>query len=347
MFKFRIGFSYASFFSIKTNSTNQSVSTGTLNVSYGSSSSSITISGNLSPMSDYEGMNQSTSSVIYVQNTGSLDSTYVLNIGYDMSNFKSRTGYSASDVLTPLDYVRFAVYQYNGTGVADTLIAGPLNVTDLPIYSLNSDSNYNRYSILFNTVGGTSSSNTTKTYRIKTWLSDKAIAAASNTYFYINTNVVAEVENAKMKYTLNGTVTDGSSNLTGAVVSLQNNSLTSTTSSGAFSLAGVYPGTYNLDITYNNVTYSGNLTVVEGTSNSLTSLGSSFSGSNIFTIANTYGTTISKILNKNSIDTYSTAASISSGSLYPTYKFTGGSTESISGIKIVLNTSSKTFTMSL
>lgn len=36
-----VGFSYASFFSVKTNTTNQSIKTGTLNVSYGSNSSSI------------------------------------------------------------------------------------------------------------------------------------------------------------------------------------------------------------------------------------------------------------------------------------------------------------------
>ncbi len=342
-----IGFSYASFFSVKTNSTNQSVKTGTLNVSYSDNSTTINAD-TLEPMSDDEGMNQSDSSVIYIQNTGSLETTYVLNIGYDVSSFTSRTGYTSSDVLTPLDYVRFAVYKYNGAGVEDTLILGPLNVTDLPIYSIDtSNSNNNRYSILFNTLGSTSSSNPTFTYRIKMWLSDKAIPAVSYTYFYVNTQVVAEVENAKMKYNLSGTITDGSNNLDGAILSVQNGSATSTSSSGTFTLSGLYPGTYNLDITYNDEVYSGNITIEEGTSNSLISLGSTFSGSNIFTVANTYGTTISKILTKNNITSYSTSASISSGSLYPTYKFTGGATENVSGIKIVLNTTDKTYTMSL
>ena len=343
-----IGFSYASFFAVKTNTTNQSVKTGTLNVSYATGTSSIQNTNNLSRMSDTEGMNQNDVSVIYIQNTGTLNSAYTLNIGYDMDNFKSRTGYKEADVLTPLDFVRFAVYEYNGAGVADTLIAGPLSVTDLPIYSIDtSNSNNNRYSILFDTLGSTSTSNSTKTYRIKMWLSDKATPSVSYTYFYINAKVVAEVENAKMKYTLNGTITDGTNNLDGAVISLHNNSITSISSSGAFSLEGVYPGVYNLDITYNNIVYSGNLTVKEGTSNSLTSLGTTFSGSNIFTVANNYGTTINKIITKNNLDTYSTAATISSGSLYPTYKFTGASTEAISGLKIVLDTTNNTFTMSL
>lgn len=344
-----IGFSYASFFSVKTNTTNQSITTGTLKVSYGSETSAIQRNNSLTPMSDAEGMNQNDVSVIYIQNTGTLDSTYVMNIGYDMENFTSRTGYKDTDMLTPLDYVRFAVYEYNGAGTADTLVAGPLSVTDLPIYKIdNSDSRNNRYAILFDTLGSTSSSNSTKTYRIKMWLSDKAIAAASYSYFYVNAEIVAEVENAKMNYTLNGSITNGTNNLSGAVVNLQNGSVTSTTTTaGAFSLAGIYPGTYNLDITYNNEVYSGNLTIEEGTSNSLTSLGNTFSGSNIYTVANNYGTTISKIIKKNNIDTYSSAATISSGDLYPTYKFVGGGTTNITGVKIVLDTTNKTFTMSL
>ena len=344
-----IGFSYASFFSVKTNTTNQSIKTGTLQVSYGNETAAIQRNNSLTPMSDQEGMNQNDVSVIYIQNTGTLNSTYVMNIGYDMENFKSRTGYKDTDMLTPLDYVRFAVYEYNGAGSEDTLIAGPFSVTDLPVYTLDtSDSRNNRYAILFDTLGSTSSSNSTKTYRIKLWLSDKAIAAASYSYFYVNMEIVAEVVNAKMNYTLNGYVNNGSSNLSGAVVSLQNGSLTSTTTStGAFTLSGVYPGTYNLDITYNNEVYSGNLTVEEGTSNSLTSLGTTFSGSNIYTVAKNYGTTISKIIEKNNINTYSSAAIISSGNLYPTYKFVGGGTTNVSNMKIILDTTNKTFTMSM
>lgn len=343
-----IGFSYASFFSVKTNTENQSITTGTLNVSYGSQSSSITKTG-MSSMSNEDGMKQSESSVIYIQNTGSLNSTYVMNIGYDVTSFTSRTNYKTTDVLTPLDYVSFAVYEYNGAGVADTLVAGPLTVADLPIYKYSStDSKLNRYSILFNTLGGTSSTTSTKTYKIKTWLSDKAIPAASYTYFYINTEIVAEVEGAKMAYTLKGTLTNGSTNLSGAKISVQNNSVTSTTSSsGEFTLAGLYPGVYNLDITYDNNIYSGNLTIEEGTSNALVSLGSTFTDTNIYNVANTYKTTLSKIIAKNNINTYSSAASISSGSLMPSYKFTGGGVETVTGITIALDTTNKTFTMSM
>ena len=349
-----IGFSYASFFTVKTNTNNQTVTTGTLAVSYGGQSSAIQ-KNSMTSISDEAGLAQGEASVIYIQNTGTLDSTFTLNVGYDMENFLGRSGYSDTDMLTPLDYIKIAVYEYNGIN-DETLIVGPITIADLPIYSVNSsDSRYNRYAILFDSVGSTTSGNATKTYRVKMWLSDKAIPAASYSYFYVDTQIVAEVENAKMNYNLTGTLRDtNGSALNGATISLQNNSLVTTTdSTGAFTLNGIYPGVYNLDITYNNVTYSGNLTVEEGTSNSLTSLGFSFNGSastSIYSVADTYKTTLSKIINKNNFNTYANEVTFADGTVYnlaPTYKFIGGADANISGLSIVLDTTNNNFTMGL
>lgn len=342
-----IGFTYASFFTIKSNTKNQSITTGTLQVSYGNDSSVINKYSNLVTMNDEQGLEESDAAVIYIQNTGSLDSTYVLTLGYDMTNFTARSTYSEDDELTPLDYVRVAVYEYNGVGEEDTLVSGPVNVGDLPIYSINtSDSRYNRYSILFNTLGGTTTTNNTKTYKVKIWLSDKAIPSASYTFFYINAEVVAEVSNAKMDYSLSGKVYLDSSLASDAIINIQNNSKVATCSSGEFSVGGLYPGVYNVDITYNDIVYSGNITIEEGDAVSLTKRGSTFSGTDIYNIAYTYGTTLGKIIKLNNIDTYSSAAVISSGSLPPTYKITGAVNQYISGIKINLDSSDNTFTMS-
>lgn len=346
-----LGYSYGAFFSVKTNTNNQTVTTGTLNVSYTNASTSMD-KGQMQSMSDEMGLNETDNSLIYIQNTGSLDSNFTLTVGYDMANFTSRSGYKETDELTPLDYVMVAVYEHSdGT---DTLVVEPTAVAELPIYEMNSsDSRYNRYAILFDTVGSTSSGNATKTYKVKMWLSDKAIPAASFTYFYLNAEIIAEVENAKMAYNLSGTVTDSSSTaLNGAVVSIQNGSVTSQTdASGNFTLNGIYPGTYNLDITYNGITYKGNLTVVEGTANNLVSNGTTFnSTSDIFSVANTYKTTIAKIISLNDIDTYSTEVAFASGTTYnlaPTYTFTGGGTEAVSGLNISLDTSNQTYSLTL
>lgn len=347
-----ISVSYAAFFTVKTNTANQSVTTGTLAVTYTEQSTAINRN-NMSSMSDEMGLALTEASVIYIQNTGSLDSTFTITLGYDMENFLSSVGNNAEAELTPLDYVKVAIYEYNGTN-NETLIVGPITISELPIYELNnSDSRYNRYSILFDSVGGTSSGDATKTYKVKMWLSDKAIPAASYSYFYLNAEVVAEVLNAKMSYNISGTLTDSAgSPLNEAVISLQNNSVVSTTdSSGAFNLNGIYPGVYNLNITYNGVTYKGNLTVTEGESNSLNSRGSTFSGdanTDIYNIAYNYGTTLTNILNANNITTYAAAATFVAGTSYnlrPTYELVGGANSDITGVGISLDTSAGMYSL--
>ena len=347
-----ISVSYAAFFTVKTNTANQSVTTGTLAVTYTEQSTAINRN-NMSSMSDEMGLALTEASVIYIQNTGSLDSTFTITLGYDMENFLSSVGSNTDAELTPLDYVKVAIYEYNGTN-DETLIVGPITISELPIYELNnSDSRYNRYSILFDSVGGTSSGDATKTYKVKMWLSDKAIPAASYSYFYLNAEVVAEVLNAKMSYNISGTLTDSAgSPLNEAVISLQNNSAVSTTdSSGAFNLNGIYPGVYNLNITYNGVTYKGNLTVTEGESNSLNSRGSTFSGdadTDIYNIAYNYGTTLTNILNANNIATYADAATFVAGTSYnlrPTYELVGGANSDITGVGISLDTSAGMYSL--
>lgn len=326
-----IGVSYASFFSVKTNNEKQSITTGTLAVSYGNSSSSI-MRNNMIPMSDEMGVAQGDASIIYIQNTGTLNSTFSLNIGYDMENFTKRSGYSTNDLLTPIDFVRFAVYECGGTACSEEhLVAGPLSISDLPIERTNSDYRYNRYKVLFDTVGGTTSQKATKTYKIKMWLSDKATPKASYSYFYINTEIVAEVENAKMAYNINGTLTGHDESKTTSIV-FQNGSLKANVTNGTFSLNDIYPGVYNLDIINGDKVYSGNLTVVEGSSESINNLGNSFNGGNIFNIVNMYGTTISKIIKSNNLNTYSNEIDLNSQTNYvlpTTYKLTGGVNENI------------------
>lgn len=347
-----IGFSYASFFSVKTNTTNQSITTGTLEVSYGSNSSSIQKT-NMTSMSDEMGLAQTEASVIYIQNTGSLDSTYVMNIGYDMTNFKARTGYKDTDALTPIDYIMVAVYEYNGAGKEDTLIVEPISIAELPIVKYDeSDPRNNRYSILFDTLGGTSSSNSTKTYKIKTWLSDKAIPAASYTYFYVNTEIVAEVQNAKMAYTLNGTLTDGTNPVGDAKIIFHNGSITTTSSSdGKFTLENLYPGIYNIEIVANDVTYEGNITIVEGTEKSVKGFGIAAVGGmtptpSIYSWADSLGTTVGKIIRNQKIDSYSDEVSIRSAFSVNGYKITGAENENLT-ITLRLVTNSKDFFIEL
>ncbi len=334
-----IGVSYSAFFSVKTNSVNQVVQTGNLNVTY-SGNNSVIAYDYIEPLTDEEGMTQTSNRIVTVQNTSTLDSKYTVTVGYDMTSFLARSDYYAADELTPIEYARLALYEYDTTNSTSTLVSGPISISELPIYSIdNSDSRYNRYSLLIDTVGNTTSGHATKTYQIKIWLSDDATAAASNTFFYFNTEVVARPQNDTMRYTINGILQNETGTaISGATISLHNGSIvTTTTTGGAFTLENVPVGTYNLDITASNVRYQGNLTVSEGSQKSIRRLGSSFnaSNSNIYNPTYQYKTTASKIINANNILDLTSEVTLSGNTfLYPTYELTGGYDTDISTLII-------------
>ena len=339
---------YASFFTVKTNTTNQIITTGTLDVSFANNSSSIS-KVLLDRMSDVEGMHQSESSVVYIQNNGNLDSVFTLDVGYNLAEFSSRQGYTLNDRLVPIDYIMFAVYEY--TGGEDVLIAGPISMSDLPIYRhVNNNYLADRYSLMVGEIGSTSSGNAGRTYKIKSWLSDKAPAAVSYSFFYVNLEIVAEVENAVMSYDISGNLVLDNTSVSNAKVLFHNGSQVSTTNnSGEWSFNNVYPGTYNLDIIYDGNVYSGNITVEEVNNVStatLTSLGSISANGDVWATSYNYGTTIGKLIDYNNIDEYSNNVGSRVFNLKPTYKLTAGGNETISGITITLNSSNYTFSMS-
>ncbi len=336
-----IGVSYSAFFTVKTNTNNQTVSTGTLSVAYGGQSSSITRF-DMQPTSDEEGLSQDGSSIIHVQNNGTLDANYVLTIGYDMENFLARSDYNSKDKLTPVDYIRFAVYEYSAN--ESKLIAGPLSIADLPLYKVDTnDTRNNRYAILFGTLGAVS--NATKTYQVKIWLSDKATASISSSYFYVNSEIVAEAEDTKIAYNLMGVLkNENGEAINGATVSIQNNSLIATTNeTGSFALNGILPGTYNVDITHNNKKYSANLTIRDGEKKSIVNIGANFTPSenmNLATAAYTYGTTINKLMELNKIDSNSSSFSFENSKTYlldASYILTTDNNADISNLIITLN----------
>lgn len=354
-----LSFSYAAFFTVKTNKNNQTIMVGDLSVGYGgmserkarSKSGKMNIVSML-PMSDADGMAQTQTSIIYIQNEGSLDASYVLTIGYDLASFLNRSDYKEEDVLTPIDYIKFAIYEYSGSS-GSNLIAGPLTLADLPVYKVDtSDSRNNRYAILFDSLGTVS--DTTKTYQIKLWLSDKATASVKDSYFYINSEVVVEAKSARMSYNLKGSLRDSLGNsIKGAEISVQNNSLiTNTDENSVFEINSLLPGTYNVNITNNGEVYEGNLTIREGDNVSLSNIGTSFIANNSLKLADaayTYGTTINKLMKSNDIKTNANMFTFEDGVTYnliPSFVLSGGYSPTIDNIVITLN-SNKTINFTL
>ena len=105
------GTSYALFYQVHTNSENQVVRTGKLEVTYGQTSSKITLE-NLVPMEDEDALaNNSYASNLRIENTGSLPASYALKIGKDLDALAEAEGDPTKFV--DLDYVRIAVFVNN------------------------------------------------------------------------------------------------------------------------------------------------------------------------------------------------------------------------------------------
>ena len=307
-----IGVSYSAFFTVQTNTVNQEVTTGTLNVLYSDSYIEANKSfdtNDLQPMSDSDALNNSEARIIHIENKGTL------TIGYDLDAYKNK-----DSELTPIDFVRFAVYEIDTTNEnRKTLISGPQNITDLPIYYLDEkDNTKNRYTVLVDTIEA-EGTDSIKNYQVKIWLSDKATPAASHTYFYINSEIVATVEGAKQSYDLSG-------------ISSGKLDLSSKNETGNFNISKLPSGTYNVEIKTSDKTYAGNLTIREGESLSVASMASTFStetNHDIYDYAYINGTTISKIIAKNNLEGITNNLDLSSAtySLASTYLIVSNTNE--------------------
>lgn len=336
-----IGVSYSAFFTVKSNTNNQVVTTGNLAVTYGENQS-ITKT-NMNTISDEQGLEQGEMSTIYIQNTGSLDSNYVLTVGYDMDSFNARSNKKDTDRLTPLEYIKIAVYEYSGS-TGDTLVVGPVSLADLTVYDVNSDdSKNNRYALLFDTLD--TSAERTKTYKVKMWLSDKANSYASHTYFYVKSEIIAEADETISEYNFNGILNNSENTPVGnAKISIQNGSyVTTTDESGAFTVTNLLPGTYNMDITTSTGVYSTNITVREGTEASIVSYDSNIKGDgkmNLAAAAYRYGANINALKKANNITTTSDTFLFALASNYQNvngYIITGGLTENMGTLTFTLD----------
>lgn len=177
------GTSYALFFQVDTNSSNQVVQTGSLSVTYGANSKAITDT-ELVPMADTDALNSSTLvSTIYVENKGTLPADYSITLGNDIESFK-KDGYSDTEKLLNHNYIRVAVYK-NGE-----IIIEPETLSK---FKLSSEDNnmYDLYSGNLN-VSGTGES--TETFAIKVWIASDAPVDIIGDFVYLKVNVTSTVD---------------------------------------------------------------------------------------------------------------------------------------------------------
>lgn len=195
-----IGTSYALFFQVETNTNNQVVTAGTLDVSYGSGSSSITAT-ELLPMSDDAALTSSTmTGTIYIENKGTLPANYEVAIGNDLETFNKRENALETDKLLSHEYLRVAAY------VNGELLIEPTKLSELT----KSVNNEDMYQILTGLIDAKENTgNSTMTVVLKIWIAENAPTEIIGDYVYLKMDVTSEVANVydESKYTIVGTPT--------------------------------------------------------------------------------------------------------------------------------------------
>ena len=172
------GTSYALFFQMNINTENQVVKTGKLAVTYGDQSSKIAVT-SLSPMEDEDALqNDSYSSRVNIENTGSLPASYVLKIGKDIASLENDGG-NINDFVN-LAYVRVAAYVNNEE------ILAPSTLGDM---TSGEDGMYTLYT-------GTIAVEGTIDVVVKVWLDKDTPETEAGKYIYFKLDVNSVVDEA-------------------------------------------------------------------------------------------------------------------------------------------------------
>ncbi len=335
------------FFDIKTDNSNQTITTGNLSVVYGSSTSSI-ISNNMIPTKDNVGLSNEAQSIIYIQNNSNLDSEFNLTIGYDYSAYLASADYSAGKTLIPLENIKLAVFEYNTQTSASVRISDIINLGSLPIYDMNENDFHSSTYLVYNSmIERSSSGNSAKTYVIKVWLDEFSPSYSGSGSVYLKLGIESDVTDAKTNYNISGVLKTGSDEvLADADISINNGSKKVTTdATGVYTLSGMREGIYVAKITAaDNTVYEGTFVIKEDinnlTINKFVNSHTVSTNDSIPSITYTYGTTINALKNANNIIESSVTYDLVLGSniiLPDVYQIVAGSSVNINNLNIIVN----------
>lgn len=325
---------------------------GTQNITTGNLTANLTINGmenvEIVPMSDEEGLNQTTYAKVVIDKNNQYTVFYSLNLSYSLDSLQSSV---TTDDLLPLDFIKVAVFASDTDSISDaTQVTSAVKITELPMQSVDTTNHYNdEYMLTFNTFKVQSDS---KYYFIKAWLVQETPDTLDGKYIYLDVNVNQEplVSKSLYNFTNISVSLDSTALSSGYTINLQKGTITGTTS-----LSNVPTGTYLLEVVYNGNTYSTTVKIKEiddtNTVQGVSSLSGNTCSANepLQNCAYTYYTTVDKLIRKNDITTYSNVNPTVSYNVPNSYVIVGvdslGATE-INGLKLTLNSSDYSITLS-
>lgn len=254
-----ISYSYSAYFSIKTNSSDQSVSTGTLDVQI--TNSKITLD-SMEPMStDYAAMDKTgniQSSSGYIYNAGSLDANYYITISYD---YDAYTDYGHSNTaflenVFPVEFISGGVKICSTSSDCGTNSMGwsgtAFNLGDLAISKATAGSlveNSLGYYIIWR---GSIAAGEKVYFSIPLWLTEEVNNQEylSELPIYLKLDVYSTVKDSESTAKISGIYTDDDGNpVANKTIYLTNGSYTATTDSdGKFTFSNLPAGIYDVKV---------------------------------------------------------------------------------------------------
>ncbi len=253
-----ISYSYSAYFSIKTNSSDQSVSTGTLDVQI--TNSKITLD-SMEPMSASAAVTDTTGNIRssgYIYNAGSLDANYYITISYDYDAYKDygHSGTAFSENVFPVEFISGGVKICSTASDCSTTSMGlngtAFNLGDLAI------SNATGGSLVENNLGyyiiwrGTIAAGKKVYFSIPLWLTEEVNNQEylSDIPIYLKLDVYSTVKDSESTATISGIYTDDDGNpVADEKIYLTNGSYTATTdSNGKFTFSNLPAGIYDVKV---------------------------------------------------------------------------------------------------
>lgn len=258
----------------------------------------------LTSMDDESGLAQTDYGVITVSKDNVYTVFYTLNIGYAVDSLPAEESVGK---LLPMEYIKVALFNVNGTSVSKEPIVGPVLLSDLVVSEVNGDSNFrNNYLLSFGKFNPGSDSGK---YALKVWIDENTPDSYDESLIYLGINVKQETLVSKSFYTLSGQVFDKDGNLLSGEyeVSINNGNIVTTNSSGNLSVQSVPNGTYPISVKYNGVVYKSTIHIEHADNISVSSTGGSTGNSNTYiqSSAYTWYTTPGLILRSNNLSTTS------------------------------------------
>ncbi len=309
-----IGVSYATILDVSSNNANRDINIGNLTVNYSDSSSTLN-NDYIKVLTDEEGLEGAAQSTVYIQNNSKVNNFYNISVGYDYDSFINEENFVDGDNLIPLEYIKLAVFEFDTVNKELNQVSSVISLSETPLkYTDTTDIYNNMFSVFTDEINRASSGDNAKTLSIKIWLDESIPEEYKSDEIMLKLNIseISSEPTANLNGNLSGvTLSEGT-------ISFLNDSYKTTIdAAGNFTINDIVPGVY--PVTIQDITgmkYTTNLFVSSSNTISYEKFITSHTikeNDNIYSIAFTYGVTLSQLKEINNLQISANDVKLSKG----------------------------------